>query len=33
MLHRIQTAKRADTKARLIEKFCGMISRGEQVHP
>ncbi len=33
MLHRIQTAKRADTKTRLIEKFCGMISRGEKIHP
>lgn len=33
MIHRIQTAKRADTKTRLIEKFCGMISRGEKLHP
>ncbi len=32
MLHRIQTAKRADTKTRLIEKFCGMIERGEKLH-
>ena len=32
MLHRIQTAKKAETKARLIEKFCGMISRGEKLH-
>lgn len=32
MLNRIQTAKRADTKTRLIEKFCGMISRGEKIH-
>ena len=32
MLHRIQTAKRADTKARLVEKFCGMIACGETIH-
>lgn len=33
MLHRIQTAKKQETKTRLIEKFCGMITRGEKVHP
>ena len=33
MIHRIQTAKKAETKARLIEKFLGMIARGEKVHP
>ena len=32
MLHRIQTAKREETRARLIEKFCGMISRGETIN-
>jgi len=33
MLNRIQTAKKAETKTRLIQKFCGMISRGEKLHP
>ena len=33
MIHRIQTAKKAETRARLIEKFCGMITRGEKIHP
>lgn len=33
MLHRIQTAKKAETRSRLIEKFCGMIARGEKIHP
>jgi len=33
ILHRIQTVKRADTRARAIEKFCGMIERGEKIHP
>ena len=25
--------KRADTRARAIEKLCGMIERGEKIHP
>lgn len=33
MLNRIQTAKKPETKARLIEKFCGMLARGEKIHP
>lgn len=33
MLHRIQTAKKAETKTRLIEKFCGMIAADEKLHP
>lgn len=32
MLNRIQTAKKAETKTRLIEKFCGMLARGETIH-
>ncbi|MGA7396490.1 MAG: YdeI/OmpD-associated family protein [Solirubrobacterales bacterium] len=32
ILHRIQTVKRADTRARAIEKFCGMLERGEKIH-
>ena len=33
ILHRIQTVKRAETRARNIEKFCGMLERGEKIHP
>ncbi|MGB0120933.1 MAG: YdeI/OmpD-associated family protein [Solirubrobacterales bacterium] len=33
ILHRLQTAKRSDTRARRIEKFCGMLERGEKIHP
>jgi uncharacterized protein YdeI (YjbR/CyaY-like superfamily) len=33
ILHRVQTAKRAETRARRIEKFVGMLERGETLHP
>jgi uncharacterized protein YdeI (YjbR/CyaY-like superfamily) len=33
VLYRIATAKRADTRARKIEQFVAMLSRGETVHP
>ena len=33
ILHRIQNAKRAETRARRIEEFVAMCSRGETVHP
>jgi uncharacterized protein YdeI (YjbR/CyaY-like superfamily) len=33
ILHRVQTAKRAETRARRIEKFVGMLERGERLHP
>ena len=33
ILHRIQDAKRAETRARRIAKFVEMCSRGETVHP
>jgi len=33
VLHRIQGAKRADTRARRIEQFVGMLTRGETVYP
>jgi uncharacterized protein YdeI (YjbR/CyaY-like superfamily) len=33
ILYRIVTAKRADTRARKIEEFVAMLSRGETVHP
>ena len=33
ILHRIQTVKRADTRARHIEKTCEMLERGEKHHP
>ena len=33
ILYRIVTAKRADTRARKIEQFVAMLSRGETVHP
>lgn len=32
ILYRIQDAKRADTRARRIEKFVGMLERGETIH-
>jgi len=32
ILYRIHDAKRADTRARRIEKFVGMLERGETVH-
>ncbi len=33
ILHRIQTAKRAETRARRIETFVAMLARGERLHP
>ncbi|MBV8461697.1 MAG: YdeI/OmpD-associated family protein, partial [Acidimicrobiales bacterium] len=33
ILHRIGSAKKAETRARRIEQFVGMLARGETVHP
>jgi uncharacterized protein YdeI (YjbR/CyaY-like superfamily) len=33
VLYRIDTAKRADTRARRIERFVAMLARGETLHP
>jgi uncharacterized protein YdeI (YjbR/CyaY-like superfamily) len=33
ILHRIQTAKRAETRARRIETFVAMLARRERLHP
>jgi uncharacterized protein YdeI (YjbR/CyaY-like superfamily) len=33
VLHRIQDAKKPETRARRIEKFVAMLSRGETLHP
>jgi uncharacterized protein YdeI (YjbR/CyaY-like superfamily) len=33
VLHRIGTAKRAETRSRRIEQFVAMLARGETVHP
>lgn len=33
VLYRIHGAKRSDTRARRIERFVGMLARGETVHP
>jgi uncharacterized protein YdeI (YjbR/CyaY-like superfamily) len=33
ILHRIQNAKKAETRARRIEQFVAMCSRGETLHP
>ena len=33
VLFRLQTAKRADTRARRIETFVAMLGRGEKLHP
>jgi uncharacterized protein YdeI (YjbR/CyaY-like superfamily) len=33
ILHRIQTAKRAETRARRIERFVAMLAAGETLHP
>jgi uncharacterized protein YdeI (YjbR/CyaY-like superfamily) len=33
ILHRVQTAKRAETRARRIEKFVAMLAAGEKLHP
>jgi uncharacterized protein YdeI (YjbR/CyaY-like superfamily) len=32
ILHRIQDARRADTRARRIERFVDMLERGERIH-
>jgi uncharacterized protein YdeI (YjbR/CyaY-like superfamily) len=33
ILYRLTTAKRAETRARLLEQFVAMLSRGETLHP
>ena len=33
ILYRIQEAKKPETRAKRIEKFIGMLKRGEKVHP
>ena len=33
ILHRVQTAKRPETRARRIEKFVAMLAAGEKIHP
>jgi uncharacterized protein YdeI (YjbR/CyaY-like superfamily) len=33
LLYRLQTARRADTRARRIERFVDMLARGETIHP
>lgn len=33
VLYRIETAKRAETRARRIEQYVAMLSRGETIHP
>ena len=33
ILFRIQTAKKAETRARRIEHFIGMLERHEKIHP
>jgi uncharacterized protein YdeI (YjbR/CyaY-like superfamily) len=33
VLYRLESAKRADTRARRIDKFVAMLSRGETIHP
>jgi uncharacterized protein YdeI (YjbR/CyaY-like superfamily) len=33
VLYRVQEAKKPETRARRIEKFIGMLNRGEKVHP
>ena len=33
VLFRIQTAKKAETRARRIEQFTGMLERHEKIHP
>ncbi len=33
ILHRIETAKRPETRARTIAEFVAMLARGETVHP
>ena len=33
ILHRVQTAKKPETRARRIEKFVAMLAAGETIHP
>lgn len=33
ILHRLQTAKKPETRARRLEKFVGMLERGETLYP
>jgi uncharacterized protein YdeI (YjbR/CyaY-like superfamily) len=33
ILHRVQTAKRPETRARRIEKFVAMLAAGDRIHP
>ncbi len=33
VLYRIQEAKKPETRARRVEKFIGMLERGEKIHP
>ena len=33
ILHRIQTAKRPETRARRIQTYVAMLSRGETIYP
>lgn len=33
ILHRIQTVKRAETRARKIREYCEMLARGDKIHP
>jgi uncharacterized protein YdeI (YjbR/CyaY-like superfamily) len=33
VLHRVQTAKKAETRARRIAQFVAMLARGEKLHP
>ncbi|MDX3456912.1 YdeI/OmpD-associated family protein [Streptomyces sp. ME02-8801-2C] len=33
ILHRVQEAKRAETRARRIEKYVAMLAKGETLHP
>jgi uncharacterized protein YdeI (YjbR/CyaY-like superfamily) len=33
ILHRVQEAKRAETRARRIEKYVAMLAKGEKLHP
>jgi uncharacterized protein YdeI (YjbR/CyaY-like superfamily) len=33
ILHRVQEAKRAETRARRIEKFVAMLAQGQKLHP
>jgi uncharacterized protein YdeI (YjbR/CyaY-like superfamily) len=33
ILYRLQDAKRPETRARRLEKFVGMLGRGEKLHP